>query len=154
MANCNRYVTAMRQDGEPFLWRAVLELLRLLAPRVIEASSRESCLEVIRHARHAPAVTEKALFHSIASHEVAMPEWLKDFSQKVPLPSGERGGGTCFDMWRNSTLAGLEEPGDEEGDEAELDMPEGDVTPKRPAPRSALRVRTDAHGEPLPCSPL
>mmetsp|Transcript_27079 Transcript_27079/g.72681 ORF Transcript_27079/g.72681 Transcript_27079/m.72681 type:complete len:197 (-) Transcript_27079:405-995(-) len=114
------------RDGELFLWRAILELLRLLAPLALKADEREACLECLRHARHVPACTEKGLFHSIGSNEAAMLESLADFSQKLPMPSAERGGGTCFDMWRNATLAGIDDRGAEPPDDDDAHEPEGD----------------------------
>ena len=40
-----------------------------------------------------------------------MAEWLSDLSQRLPLPTGERG--TCFDLWRNSLLCEEESPSSE-----------------------------------------
>ena len=48
------------------------------------------------------AVTERALFHGVTSNEEAVCGWLGELSQRLPLPSGERG--TCFDLWRNTTF--------------------------------------------------
>uniref|UniRef100_A0A7S3AS00 Rab-GAP TBC domain-containing protein n=1 Tax=Haptolina ericina TaxID=156174 RepID=A0A7S3AS00_9EUKA len=91
------------RDGEFFLWRAMLELMRLLTPAALEATTAAELRHVFEHARHSASVSEKSLFHSIGSNEAAMHEWLKDFSQKLPLPSAERVG-TCFDMWTNCSL--------------------------------------------------
>ena len=53
-------------------------------------------------------VTEKALFKSLASNSVALREMLEtDFSQRLPMPSAERG--VSFDLWKNSLEADQEQ---------------------------------------------
>mmetsp|Transcript_44627 Transcript_44627/g.111102 ORF Transcript_44627/g.111102 Transcript_44627/m.111102 type:complete len:592 (+) Transcript_44627:37-1812(+) len=137
------------RDGEPFLWRAVLELLRLLAPLIIDTTDRDSCFAILQHARHASTFSDKALFHSIASNEAAMQDWLKDFSQKLPMPSADRGGGTCFDMWRNSTLAGLDNNALQDDDDNE-----GDIAEMESADHAKRKGTLTRRGqtEPVPCS--
>lgn len=79
----------------------VLELLRLLAPRLRQQTSRESALALLHHATELGGATEKALFGALAAGDGGLHELLRDnFSQKLPMPTAERG--VVYDLWRNS----------------------------------------------------
>jgi len=89
------------RDGEVFVWRVALELLRLLAPSLLEAGDTAALLDILLHASTLGAVSEKSLFHSLSSNDAVLPELLADFSQRLPMPTAESGG-VCFDLWANS----------------------------------------------------
>jgi hypothetical protein len=100
---CARLWDCYLRDGEAFLWRAALELLRLLAPRLLEAEDRPACLQLLRRAHAVGGVTERSLFHSLDAHEGGVGALLRAFGQKLPMPTLAHG--VCYDLWLNSVAA-------------------------------------------------
>ena len=100
------------RDGEPFLWRASLSLLRLLHTRLLACHTADECLQLLCQARTSEAVHEKALFHTSSATPApptttpSSPRVWHSLSQRMPMPTAEEGTRrVCYDLWRNSPLA-------------------------------------------------
>ena len=92
------------RDGELFVWRCALEILRLLSPQLLQLEA-EDCLQLLRSAAEqggAAAVSERPLFASMAEYEEGVAEWIGELSQRQPMPTAETG--VAYDLYTNSYL--------------------------------------------------
>eukprot|EP00965_Chrysotila_dentata_P026020 862629-Pleurochrysis_carterae.AAC.4 len=132
------------RDGEQFVWRVVLELLRLLSPVLLALSEQPRALDVLYRASSLGGVHEKPLFHSLTSNSAAVAGMLGDFGQKLPMPTAESGG-VCYDLWRNA-----EEADDEAGGKSDrrshvcLDHANDHSQPPPPQHAPPPQTRTNA----------
>jgi len=104
------------RDGELLVWRCALEILRLLSPQLLQLHEADDCLQLLHGAAEhggTAAVSERALFASMAEHEEGVAEWIGELSQRQPMPTAETG--VAYDLFTNSYLCPRE--GAADGDE-------------------------------------
>jgi len=110
------------RDGELFVWRCALEVLRLLSPQLLQLHGAEACLQLLHGAAEGggtAAVSERSLFASMAEHEEGVAEWIGDFQQRLPMPTAETG--VAYDLYTNSHLCPREGVSADDGAELPAD---------------------------------
>ena len=139
------------RDGELFVWRCALEILRLLQPQLLRLTEREACLALLCGAT---SLGERELFHSISAHEAGITEWLGELQQKLPLPTVLNQGSVAYDLYTNSYLCqrapspdgevGQLSTADEEGDDPQPLRKQPAPQPPHPHPPPLQRSSTSS----------
>jgi len=139
------------RDGEVFLWRAAIELLRKRTNELLTegTAGREHVLLLLRQPIDPMLIADKALFKSLQEKEDAVIQWLPLLQQKLPLPEH------CWDLYANSydsegadVDVGDDSDGDGDGDASEKHAVAHDALPKQGA-LSRLIARTKRRSQPV-----